>query len=1624
MPYNPFQDEELKSHSVREIAEFVKANDPDMADADLDELTAFGEEERRSADWQQGFFGDFIDSAQQGFTSMIRGDLETANLITDDEFTRAGADKIKAFEEENLAGMSTMAQEAMAKEFISDTEDGGWEFGDAWSDPRAYSNIIASGFGSLAGMFATGGPLKKGAQWLLKKGFHSSAEDLLKSGVAKNADEAAKMAAENLKKVDRAAGIAGYGTAEGAAIGGLTAADIAESYDQMDDQMKAEAPMFRGIYHANKEENPELSHEELWAKTDAEMRDSLRKEGAVMAGVPSAMLGAVFGPYMEKLVFRGAKSANRGTAALKGAAAEGIPEAGQGAVEQYAQNVQLGKVDPTIDPMSGVANAAVMEGIGGMGAGAPITAITADIQSSKTVEEAVAKAEAAAGRVSEKAAEQASRNQAAAIANIVGNPDAGLDTATPGTTPGIIPVPTDTEITSLSEQQEVIDATREATGNAMVGPVEEGAVPGESRSALQARRDERQNQRLKAELDQRMRNEEKASPEVQAQREAALEQWDDELTIDENLKNVPINSQMAKELEAAGLITKQQAEDAGIRFAASEAATSTENDRAEPTEGQKHAGNYKLGKTRVNGLDISIENPQGSTRSGTDTGGKAWSQTMTHHYGYIKGTVGKDKDHVDVFLGPKASDPAGTVFVVDQVVPGSNKFDEHKVMMGFDNEQEAVDAYLSNYEDGWEGLGSITAMPIEQFRSWVKDPVNTSRKASLRRFKGGPSEQMQQMRDSVEKQSETEKTTETAQAGTEQAAGASSDAEIKLSPATQKQKARTKQHKREKSSKRYVGAPDWVGSSPAKLERLYSKLRAMAVEGESGRYWYEKSSKAVLDFVGGDKKDAEKFVALLAIYSQGTEVNVNMGFALEAYYQWKAGLPINTGRFPKEQSKKAENILRNNKGWGGVKTNNFYTDLMEEIDPAKTDQEHATMDMWMAIAFDYGAKVLDQGPKYNFAKDVTINIAEDLGWKPHQVQAAIWTAIKTRVEATGKQRDAIEKRRGIDPSNAKDREKGTYAHFRLAHKLGADLDITPEEIAEKGFDFSDTLNQRAAQMSWEATPSVTAGDLPGIHNATTEQKFEYLTAIQKALTGKDGEDLIAKLLNLHTPPTFNGYSAWEGAIGAGAQSIIPVPVKGTAGKRAVNKDVADTLNLYSALRGLIMHQDAVVWHHPIYADAKSRHNGFELRMTRPGTEAETEQFYKAIHDKFGTWDLAPGYTQAGYRVLNFVQGLSNKDFQKGMNEVLESLPDEFGGGALVHTSYRSDGDYISNNWKENPNGEEYIHRIEEGRPDLLSGASRLRSRVETVNRRFDKKYGWGNPEGNAESLKLSVQEQRLSDGRVAQPDGRQTKASNRIAGSLRRGKSTVVEVPLPKDKWFGKFVKDFVEGVLGKKIVMVKSLDKPFHFNGAIFPDDADTIYINADSTKPHMTVLGHELLHALRSDNPALYEEMRAVLEPMLENYGPYRNMLNEGRSRNNVGEASEELLIEEMIADLLGDGFSDPMFWNEVQKSQPALYERILTAITAYLDGVIEFLKGRGMMGTKYFRDYKKARNVAAKAFSDYVLVKQGKPAAGITITEEVVVEETGETVTVEDNAAALLRDYNDRMVALRQIQRCMAA
>ncbi len=222
----------------------------------------------------------------------------------------------------------------------------------------------------------------------------------------------------------------------------------------------------------------------------------------------------------------------------------------------------------------------------------------------------------------------------------------------------------------------------------------------------------------------------------------------------------------ARQLPAKGLKPRQAKK--AIDDAANEAATSPKNNLSEPTDSQKNAENYKIGvvpKELTHGIPITVENPKGSYRFKIDREAlekladkhkgiakaleslknskeipqtflrlrnlathipelkpildKGWFNKMGSHYGRILKTEGADGDHVDVFLGSESHNPEMPVFIIDQVNPETGEFDEHKVMMGFTDGIAARAGYLANYDKGWNGLGAIKQLTLDEFKEWL-----------------------------------------------------------------------------------------------------------------------------------------------------------------------------------------------------------------------------------------------------------------------------------------------------------------------------------------------------------------------------------------------------------------------------------------------------------------------------------------------------------------------------------------------------------------------------------------------------------------------------------------------------------------------------------------------------------------------------------------------------------------------------------------------------------------------------------------------------------------------------------------------------------------------------------------
>ncbi len=495
--------------------------------------------------------------------------------------------------------------------------------------------------------------------------------------------------------------------------------------------------------------------------------------------------------------------------------------------------------------------------------------------------------------------------------------------------------------------------------------------------------------------------------------------------------------------------------------------------------------------------------------------------------------------------------------------------------------------------------------------------------------------------------------------------------------------------RREGTTGRYVGGPPGL-NTPQKLAALRKKVFDLTIEGAPGRFWYERSGKAILDAVGGDKVEAEKLAQAIAITSSGTPVGANFDFALQAYLQNKAGQPITTGRFPEAMSKRLTDMF-NGTPWEGRKTNSFYVNLMREIEP--TLSQPVTVDLWMLRAFGYKTdNPTDQ--QYTFIENEVNKLADELGWEPQQVQAAIWVKAKADDQ-------------GISVDKAK-------------------------------FDYADALEKNKMQISWESIPGRTSGHMLEMFDAPYEVQQQYHVDISKAFLDDNGNDIVAQRLGIPSPGEFEAPGYFEGKVSPGTQTELAIPKQYKGPKYgAVDPAALDLVNAYAAVRGILMKQDGVGYHRPFFDPAKKDANGVQVDIGRKFTEEETAQFAQILSKLSGHGEYNPIGATGGVRIINFdYLEFDNKEFIKLVDQALDEL--DLGDAEATVKYFASQNGYAGNDWSVSKNGEGYISQLRgEGRSDIQRKVrdviTELSPRIDAIDSEYQIKYGFtGNSDINAE----------------------------------------------------------------------------------------------------------------------------------------------------------------------------------------------------------------------------------------------------------------------------------------------------
>lgn len=122
-----------------------------------------------------------------------------------------------------------------------------------------------------------------------------------------------------------------------------------------------------------------------------------------------------------------------------------------------------------------------------------------------------------------------------------------------------------------------------------------------------------------------------------------------------------------------------------------------------------------------------------------------------------------------------------------------------------------------------------------------------------------------------------------------------------------------------------------------------------------------------------------------------------------------------------------------------------------------------------------------------------------------------------------------------------------------------------------------------------------------------------------------------------------------------------------------------------------------------------------------------------------------------------------------------------------------------------------------------------------------------------------------------------------------------------------------VERTLGKRVVFFKP-SAPVEWHAMTSPNRANTILVNVDAGSPLTALIGHEMAHNIKAQNPELYRRMRAAIYATAGVYS-----LEYEQSKRAQGYSAEKV-EDEWIADVIGQRFDEPEFWRDVRREAEA--------------------------------------------------------------------------------------------------------
>jgi lysozyme len=405
---------------------------------------------------------------------------------------------------------------------------------------------------------------------------------------------------------------------------------------------------------------------------------------------------------------------------------------------------------------------------------------------------------------------------------------------------------------------------------------------------------------------------------------------------------------------------------------------------------------------------------------------------------------------------------------------------------------------------------------------------------------------------------------------------------------------------------------------------------------------------------------------------------------------------------------------------------------MVYIDPKVAAELPTTQDMWMARAFGLDSDS-PTSAQYENMERIQKNLAEKLGWKPHQVQAAVWVAMKGRFDPVKASITKHAKSKGWLDSSGEvlPKYEKKYSKYFNEQVFGKEFD--EEQMLKAAYDYANGIEDNLGNIALEAIPSVTSGVLRGIHTAAPEAQAAFTKDMYEIFL-EDGVDQLAKEIGILAPDNFTGFGGWQGTVNESIQLRAVMSGTDTAGINVADQELMD---MYASVVGTVFKQDGVSYRRAFTARNWNEKNGVTVRLEegRLLTRDETERLYKSLEEVFGDSWTSPIPSHKGVELINYTDDIDNKTFM----DMVESAIIQADLPTTKIGSFRSEGKLLENNWEVYPNGQGYQGRFEGQRSDLYNRlVAEYSEKAEKIRQKYAKEYGWNAAEGSTNSSKVGV----------------------------------------------------------------------------------------------------------------------------------------------------------------------------------------------------------------------------------------------------------------------------------------------